>query len=562
MKMKSYTLALALLAISASVSAVSAWGETQYYGGGSYPTTASGTSPEQLAGLAAELAKTAAQLAEQRKAQNQTPNALRRQPVYDTAAARQFQPSAQTAPANNTVRWLGTQLDEARVYEPTKRVSQQFEMPAVMNVTSEPATAEDEFSFASDQSNGRKPASRNQIRQAQAYMPAYQNQNIRSVQHAIPEPADGTSPPAIADDRSQIGGEVWNGGAYSGDACCDSCCDTCCDPCCGIARCPRRRILVVGTEAVFLAPEINGNRASYVFQDDVTSTVHRYGQAFEEAKLDDFYIAPRLWVGVQGECWGVVGRYFHFRAGENDHDQAIPAVRLDPDPIYDQGFNANSIFEAYYADLEVTRNFCLHGCKNQFSFGVRYANIEHHESVYGVVEIEDGLFHGGARANRRSDGTGLTFGLNGRKPLFCNSCAHWFYNARTSILWGCVHNEAETWSEALSLNPSYDAEALARNGASVAVEDDLFIGEVQVGLQWDFAMRCLPAKSFFRLAFEYQYWDSSIGRATAGSYSGIGVYDSVTDSIPDLVALSTNYADAPGLKVDMYGFHVGTGFTW
>ena len=41
--------------------------------------------------------------------------------------------------------------------------------------------------------------------------------------------------------------------------------------------------------------------------------------------------------------------------------------------------------------------------------------------------------------------------------------------------------------------------------------DDLFIGEVQAGIEWDFALRCLPAKAFFRTAFEYQYWDGSSG---------------------------------------------------
>ena len=210
----------------------------------------------------------------------------------------------------------------------------------------------------------------------------------------------------------------------------------------------------------------------------------------------------------------------------------------------------------------MTRNFCLHGCKNQFTFGARYALIEHHEAIYGRSitdegSPDEGLLEGYARRNRQAHGTGLTMSLNGRKPLFCNSCAHFFYNVRSSILWGCTHNEVESETSAIASGGAVVAAAGSIDTATAIVDDDLFIGEVQVGLEWDFALRCLPAKAFFRTAFEYQYWDASRGLAASGSFAGI---DAPLGASPDFQV--TTGSAAPGLIVDFVGLTVGTGFTW
>lgn len=323
--------------------------------------------------------------------------------------------------------------------------------------------------------------------------------------------------------------------------CCDSCCSNCCQSCC------RPSIVVVGTEFVFVSPDVNGVPVGYLFEDFGASTSTLIGPATDYASMDNFIAAPRIWMGIQGPCWGFEARYYHLRAGENAHDLYIP----QPFATGDTGFNVDNILEAYYVDLELTRNFCLHGCKNQFAFGVRYGSLEHHESIYGWTDTTDGELMGTARRNREAHGTGLTFGLNGRKPLFCNSCAHWFYSARGSVLWGPSASEVQTSATATA---SGAAAVIAGTveGASVVVNDDLFIAELQAGLQWDFALRCLPAKAFFRTAFEYQYWDASSGFANAGSFAGFGA--------PDF-QVTTN-ADAPGLIVDFVGLSIGTGFTW
>ena len=339
------------------------------------------------------------------------------------------------------------------------------------------------------------------------------------------------------------------GPAVVASGCCDAPCDSCCSNCC--QSCCPPPIVVVGTEAVFVSPDINGVPVSYQFDDGPAAQSLFIGPAFDDGAMDDFYAAPRIWLGVQGPCWGIIGRYYHLRAGENAHDPLVP-----PGALADHSFDVNNILEAYYTDIELTRNFCLHGCKNQFTFGVRYANLEHHESIYGrsivLTDEVDALIQGGARRNREAHGTGLTFGLNGRKPLFCNSCAHWFYNARGSVLWGPSSTQVETWADVTAANGTAVAGTI--DTATALVDDDLFIAELQVGLEWDFALRCLPAKAFFRTAFEYQYWDASTGLTAAGSFAGVS---GATEDFQVSTA-----ADAPGLIVDFVGLSIGTGFTW
>lgn len=331
------------------------------------------------------------------------------------------------------------------------------------------------------------------------------------------------------------------------------CCDTgCCDGCCGCQPCCPPKIMVVGVEAVFLSPDINGTPVNYLYEDGSPPTdIAQFGPAFGNAALDDLYGAPRISLGCQGCKWGIVGRYFHLRAGEHDHLAYDPLATIPPTS---HSYDVNSILEAYYTDIELTRNFCLHGCKNQFTFGVRYALLEHHESLYARSDTQDGLLSAYARRNRQAHGTGLTFGLNGRKPLFPCSCVHWFYNARGSVLWGCSHNEVESEANVVTtVGGAVVAAAGSINGASASVNEDLFIGEIQAGLQWDFALRCLPAKAFFRTAFEYQYWDASLGGAGSASFagvSGVGDYQVTAGSF------------APGLIVDFVGFSIGSGFTW
>jgi len=494
-------LAAVLVALGGTISAT-----VTYAGGYDRWENQRAASPAELSRLAAELADTAARLAALEK----------QQAAKDLSSAEN---------SGSTVRWL-TDQEAGQTLE-----SENFyaEAPKVLPV-GEAAP---------------RPAVR-AFQEGPTAWPAPTNSTIIRIQatddvlSAAPEPTP------------------WGDSLLSGDSCCDTCCDSCCDtgcdPGCGCAKCKPRRIMVVSTEAVFLDADINGNRIEYLFDDFVASEGVGFGPAFGDAAIDDFYVAPRLTVGIQGERWGIQGRYFHMRVGEHAHDPVVPEGAFPLD-----SFDVNSIFEAYYTDIELTRNFCLHGCKNQFSFGARYAAIEHHESLYArsfsdLTVPTDPLIIGYGRSNREAYGTGMTFGLTGRKPLFCNACANWFYSARGSILWGPTKNEVETEARASGTGAS----AASIDTATALVDDDLFIGELQAGLEWDFALRCLPAKAFFRAAFEYQYWDASSGYAASTSFAGID--DTTPD--PDVDWQGTVNAEAPGLIVDLLGFHIGTGFTW
>ena len=108
-------------------------------------------------------------------------------------------------------------------------------------------------------------------------------------------------------------------------------------------------------------------------------------------------------------------------------------------------------------------------------------------------------------------------------------------------------------------DPNATAAAGSVNGASTAVDDNLFIGEIQLGLEWDYALRCMPANAFCRVALEYQRWTGGQGFSAANSFAGVDVEvngNPVAGSLGDALAI----ADAP--ELDLVGLAVSTGLTW
>ena len=489
-------------------------------------------SSTEISQLAAELSKTAARLAELQESQLETEK-----------ASEAIEPATPvTAESKTTVHWLSSN-------------SNQLNNNARIDIDIKPAMATD---TATGDIVAPRPAA-TAYREAPRALPATTNSSIVRAQAnqdlyytaQAEQDLNGTLPNDLDAQQSEV---PWGDPVVGADGCCD----TCCGPGCGCAKCCRRRcILVVGTEAVFLSPTVNGTATYYQFDDFVDPSL-QFGPDFGYGAIDDFYMAPRLSVGFQGCRWGIMGRYYHFRAAEHAHNPLVGHGSYGQ--LANQTINVSNILEAYYTDVEVTRNFCVHGCKGQFGFGCRYALISHDESIYGRSINSDpnsaSLIQGGARRNRGVHGTGLTMGINARKPLFCNSCAHWFFSARSSILWGCNHTEVESWADVTAFGnatvPGGSAGSI--DGAAASVADDLFIGEIQAGLEWDFALRCLPAKAFFRTAFEYQYWDGSIGNAASGSFAGYVNGGSAAQ-------VSTG-SWSPGLIADFVGLSIGTGFTW
>jgi hypothetical protein len=357
--------------------------------------------------------------------------------------------------------------------------------------------------------------------------------------------------PAASDDadlnlnRNKV---VGNGLAHAGV---DGCYDNCCPP-------PPRLFWVGGVEATFLNPDLNSDGVSFAIEEiaedrfDVCES--------QDTDVDSLYMSPRIWLGIQGCCWGGNIRYWHLQASEGQYDPSIGEFGTWND--YDCGrpdlgfFSCNRL-EAYTIDLEITRRFCVHDCWMQAALGVRHAEIQNNESITGLAITNEGMLNGFARANRLSRGTGLMMGLYGRKPIFPCSCVHWFYNARLSTLWGPTQTSVETFAAVNASDEDFVASAGSVNGAYTTVDDTLFIGEVQLGLEWDYALCCLPANAFFRLAIEYQRWDGGQGSSAANSFAGIAI----DTGFPEASIVSTNAAaDTP--QMDLFGFTIGTGLTW
>lgn len=333
------------------------------------------------------------------------------------------------------------------------------------------------------------------------------------------------------------------------------CLDGCCPP-------PRPLFWVSGIEATFLAPDLNSGWAGFAVEEFNNDRFSYFSTDTDD--IDDLYVAPRLWLGVQGCLWGVNARYWHMRASEGSFDPTLGSDGTWDGPKCGQpdfGFNSCNDFEAYTIDLEVTRRVCLHDCWMQFALGVRHAEIEHNAALSAAAIADDSVLFGFANAHRQSRGTGILLGWYGRKPIYPCSCVNWFYNFRWSALWGPTETAADTGAlvTLTSTDPDAVAAAGSVNGASTVANDTLFIGEIQVGLEWDYALRCLPANAFCRLAVEYQRWSSGTGYSQANSFAGTGIDNngSITQAtLGDAFAI----ADAP--ELDLVGLAVSTGLTW
>ncbi|TWU25961.1 hypothetical protein [Bythopirellula polymerisocia] len=341
------------------------------------------------------------------------------------------------------------------------------------------------------------------------------------------------------------GGDCCTGsGCCSDGCCCQSCCACCRPPCFWLA----------GVEATFLAPDLNASGVSYRLQDGFAAPALDATFGSDDIAIDDMYVAPRLWLGAQCGCWGIVGRYWNMQAAEDTYD---PFTFTPPGPTPDFGYFIHNRFEAYTADIEVTRSFCHYTCRNTFAFGARYASVLHDSALSVDAQLNDGaaglgILSGNARSNRSAHGMGITTALSGYRPFHCDSCLSLYYNLRGSVVWGPITNSAETDTIELTAG----ATAGSYNGAFSQVDDALYIGEAQLGVQANYRVMCFPANAFFRVAGEYQYWGASLGSAVASSFAGFGDPNAPPFSEGRATAL------AQGIDLSLIGLTIGTGFTW
>ena len=80
----------------------------------------------------------------------------------------------------------------------------------------------------------------------------------------------------------------------------------------------------------------------------------------------------------------------------------------------------------------------------------------------------------------------------------------------------------------------------------------MYIGEIQLGVQWNHQFKCLPMNGFFRIAGEYQVWDVA-NSTSANSVSVAGIAPTTTASAT---------AHSGNMDLSFLGFAVATGCTW
>jgi hypothetical protein len=152
-------------------------------------------------------------------------------------------------------------------------------------------------------------------------------------------------------------------------------------------------------------------------------------------------------------------------------------------------------------------------------------------------------------ATQQFGGAGLTFGIWAIRPICCDSPLKYFVANRYSFLFGNADAAAQTSATATS---DVDGFATSTNGALATTQADLFIAEIQLGLQWDAQLKCFPGRAFVRTALEYQYWDSNAGiDASASSFATLASGSGATAD-----------ANARDILFNLVGFNLGAGITY
>ena len=215
------------------------------------------------------------------------------------------------------------------------------------------------------------------------------------------------------------------------------------------------------------------------------------------------------------------------------------------------GYYAQHGFHAETIDAELSRCVTLCGCQQmQVSLGFRYAELDRFSSLQVNQLVSNDFYSGAAFSQIKFAGPGITASATGQIPWGCSDGFHLFYTLRASMLWDDhTTNIAETSAEYRSLLTS----AKSYDGAAASSAAELFISEAQIGGEWNYALKCIPATVVFRAAFEYQYW-AATNTGTAKTFSFAGPLSGTP------MGLAT--ARSGNAFVDLIGFNVGAGLTW
>ncbi len=303
----------------------------------------------------------------------------------------------------------------------------------------------------------------------------------------------------------------------------------------GLCACSR---WVAGTEVTFLAPSFRGASVSNTVTDGVGTTVN----AGSNNSFNNFTYAPRIWIGKQGECWGFMTRFWYL----SDYSAVLNPIVANGTNVGGQSINA---LKAYTFDLEAQRMFArCDGSRCFLTFGPRYASLSSDSVLNSMATLAGpGFASAYAGTSSRFNGVGLTSALYGYKPICCSDFSL-FYNIRNSVIFGNNESQAQTSAVAQNITPS---NAVAGGGAIANGASTLYIGEIQLGAQWNHQFKCVPMNAFFRIAGEYQFWGSNNSVASSASSATV---------LPTTNATAAAYAGKTDLS--FVGFAIATGCTW
>ena len=149
-------------------------------------------------------------------------------------------------------------------------------------------------------------------------------------------------------------------------------CVTCC--------CRRGWRLYGGAAATFLAPSHNTGGGAAILTGNYATGTTTLDRTATDRQMN---VSPRLWLGVQGETWGAVVRYWNWSSLVGGLSE-VPAVL----PV---AGSAGSFTQNYLhlqtLDAEVTRYLKTNRSDVWFSFGFRYAGFQRSSTLMNTSRV-------------------------------------------------------------------------------------------------------------------------------------------------------------------------------
>ena len=310
---------------------------------------------------------------------------------------------------------------------------------------------------------------------------------------------------------------------------------------CEVECCPPPCSLIGSVEATFFWPQMHRNFLTSTV--DSGSGATSFASNSSLGSVDGGYlVAPRITLGFQGCKWGLVTRYWYASPWATGYTPADPSLAPAGVMLFDN-------FRAYTLDLEVQRRFCL-GCWNGYGLlGVRYAMVDNDRILTAASLSATDAVHTSSFASQQFGGTGITFGFWATRPVCCDSPLKYFVANRYSFLWGNGGVASQTTASVMN---NVNGFGTSTDGSLAGGQGDLFIAELQLGLQWDAQLKCFPGRAFVRTAMEFQYWD-----ANTGVYATSNSFASVTGG-----GSATTNSSAGDLLFSLIGLNLGAGITF